>query len=344
MTPTAPQPNQGQQGLHIPSIYSPKMESESLTPRAAGSWSHDPTHSNLGFITFSYESKDNPPIKVKRFAIELTDPRTKPGQQIAGLYPNENEALTHAIQELLNPAIAGNAQQTATNVVLVDFYTRSFPTRNSPNKYLEIQNGLPAFHTICLWKRDSGVQPNQRPFILVIDPNNQTFSKNAIDEALQYHSPLMGFDFGYFQGRLYTSSTNIGPNPGQHRDCIDIAIKIAYQLYIAEIIQNKSTIIAENSIKNLSNQINVNSFLLNTKNKDTPLRELQDSSSNEREKALQFLTDNHLYLQVERTDSLTVQSRQNIQNLTTYFKQAQTSFNTTFNGNFPQLTIGLTKP
>ena len=103
----------------------------------------------------------------------------------------------------------GSKQKT----VLLDFFVRDADNSIQINK-----GGMPEVHTVVLY--------NQANKLLLIDPSNTTFSYIlagahpaivlCINEQMQIYKPL--------------ASDKTGSLPDQWRDCIDIAVKLAFAL------------------------------------------------------------------------------------------------------------------
>src|SRR4051812_21523560 len=100
--------------------------------------------------------------------------------------------------------------------------------------------------------------------------------KNKIKKGdpIEKNGNLQYIDAKFYETSLISKIGYISSS----RDCIDIAVKIAF------ILKDKSSI---ESIQELSNQENLNSVLKGTGNNGTTTKELQSSDSNKRTEALE---------------------------------------------------------
>ena len=115
----------------------------------------------------------------------------------------------------------------------------------------------PETHTIVLYMYTKK--------IIVIDPSNPDFSKHLTvnnirlfrgdEEHIEIIAPL--------KQKIYTPANkdNIGPNPDQYRDCIDIALKIAFGLNQWHDPIDLNDITSFNFITEVSNQQDITNSL-----------------------------------------------------------------------------------
>lgn len=140
----------------------------------------------------------------------------------------------------------------------------------------------PETHSIVLWKEKNN--------IILVDPSNSNFSfplLNAIKEVASLYK-FSDFSIG-MQGVLYGhGGKKVGRENDQSRDCIDIAVKILFEL-------NAQT--AENPKKSIKSKMNDTFTQLSTEKRFAPhfikesnqqLRELRSSSTKERHFALKI--------------------------------------------------------
>lgn len=134
---------------------------------------------------------------------------------------------------------------------LIDIFARD----DKEQIQFDIKTKLPETHTIVLYK-------NNDNNIIVIDPSNSTFSKYLASEMsnLLVSGKLMDQTLRVPTNeiKIYTPSKNIGPNPDQYRDCIDIAAKIAFGLNKNADPIDISKIIELPTIKEITNQKLIN--------------------------------------------------------------------------------------
>jgi ankyrin repeat protein len=233
-------------------------------------------------------------ISVKRIAIN-------PKRDLIGtplprgkLHVIEQKVLDSAMTELQN-----------IPTVLVDIFKREEPgsvrKKQIREEIIEDKNnpGNPEIHTICLWH-----QPNNK--IVVVDPSSTKYS--TFLETLMTTSPGQKVEFFNFDpskplvDKKFYKSDLIGPLKYiNSRDCIDIAVKIGFQILKSNDLQNISEV--EKGIKELSNQKNLNNLLKEAGLNDIISRELQSSTDSIREKALTVLNNNKDILKFIRFNS-----------------------------------------
>jgi len=160
------------------------------------------------------------------------DPDTLPT-----LHPLEVLFISNAISKLtsrgeVNARDASSSSSSTTistattgKVVLVDIFARD------DKGAIKIEGSKPETHTIVLY-----AQQNKSALqILVIDPSNSDYSKHLATNTLR----VFGRDdlnieiiVPSKQHKIYASpdKDKVGSNPDQYRDCIDIAVKIAFGL------------------------------------------------------------------------------------------------------------------
>lgn len=290
-----------------------QYESESITPRTI----HDtvttlPTTA-LGtapIIIKEYQegSEQNPIVNSKpfvvRFAIKLDS--TSLNNHISTFHPPilglediEDKIFTNALQELTSKSSANSIIRAPqgnfpNNVVLVDFFERDKGTK----VIVTNSSGIPTkIHTICLWKKEDTT-------ITLIDPSNSTFSsflKTRIESIANNLSPSSSLNVEVKQHvgqKFYQSdkSNSVGRGDDKSRDCIDIAVKIAFKLNEEQKNGSANTNDILNGIKSLSNQKAVNTSR-DSNGAHTSLvpynsinmRELQDSSSTTRNETVTLL-------------------------------------------------------
>lgn len=133
--------------------------------------------------------------------------------------------LTEFEKISINEAISYLANNINITTALVDVFVR-----DADNKVI-IKNGEPETHTAVLYKQDGKY--------LVIDPSNANFSRilaGVSDDVILCHSnklqiympPSDKSEIGIKLVNKYGSVT--GVNNDQYRDCIDIAVKLAFNL------------------------------------------------------------------------------------------------------------------
>lgn len=121
----------------------------------------------------------------------------------------------------------------------------------------------PSMHTVVLYKK---LLENGKHDIIVIDPSNFKFSKDLskLGETLQ-HDALNKIDIPDNKTQIYKKPQDKepGPNYDQYRDCIDIAVKLAFGFNVKEIGQG--TVKNYGVVKEISNQKDIDKDIIEDK-------------------------------------------------------------------------------
>jgi hypothetical protein len=204
----------------------------------------------------------------------------------------EKDAVKMAISHIKNDKV---------KTALVDVFER-----DADNNDVEIENSLPKTHTVVLYEQSSKY--------LVIDPSNATFSQilvGANDDIRVCFSKKL---------QIYKAAdNNIGSKPNQWRDCIDIAVKLAFNmtinaklgfdnLHVEELNKNNNigyiqavSVKEASSIKEITNQKSMYNKLLSVVD-SKPIRIKQSSDTIESKKATSLLvTLDSVFLKVFQT-------------------------------------------
>ena len=179
------------------------------------------------------------------------------------LHPLEVINLQNAINDL-------NLKEI-NKTVLIDIFARDQLT--GLIKWQD--NGLPETHTVVLFR-------NSEKQFVIIDPSNSSFSKH-----LSTNNKLISDQLEILtlqkELRIYEQDKLIGTgsNPYQYRDCIDIAVKIAFGLNkIQELDINK--IEQTKTIQEVTNQKEINENIFLGKEVITRIRQASDSEIREK--------------------------------------------------------------
>jgi hypothetical protein len=198
----------------------------------------------------------------------------------------EEELFNRALEKLDDVSLP-----SANNTVVVDILARL-------GARLKIIEGelLPETHAIVLWKP-------VEDYIVLIDPSRREFSEH-IAGALNLKfdgmpkfivAALLGSVIYASQGKEtgYSEYSNPEPKP---RDCIDIAVKLAFEISERELessdkleIKDKLAML-EQVVSQVSNKAVLNDAVVNLDN--TTLRELQSSNRKDRIDAVNYLSKN----------------------------------------------------
>lgn len=167
------------------------------------------------------------------------------------------------------------------NVVLVDIFDRSTNV---------INEGRNQTHTIALWK-------NKDDEIVLIDPSKRSYSDHLLESVRAvgkvnveiFAVPVIYGIASYGQDTGYSSYEEEVPKP---RDCVDIAVKIAFELNEQQKLRSSLKQIENNMLEQISNQLNQAKYL--NKFEKLVIRELQSSSFDMRTMAKNLLVSlNH---------------------------------------------------
>jgi hypothetical protein len=150
---------------------------------------------------------------LKKLVSKTTKPQiTQSSSKKSGTYKaDDDKKLLHECETILiEKALSENER-----VILVDIFARN------DDGTIKLQGENPETHTVILCKGNEGK-------ILVIDPNNSSFSSHL---ATQYNKGA-GLEVAPSLCKIYqpVNKDSIGTSINSSRDCIDIAIKLAYKL------------------------------------------------------------------------------------------------------------------
>ena len=211
---------------------------------------------------------------VKRFGI---NPEAVPGAvgyniTYDRLHYVEQEVFNLAIQELSNKSSAQelqSQQEYPHNVVVVDIFARE------QGKIKTTQTGLPETHTVVLWKK---IEQE----IVLIDPNNTRFSqhiKEAYYKLTNTDISILNIENGviYSTNSKPTGYSKYSEETVKPRDCIDIAVKIAFEINEQQLKFTQFQQIEKNVCSQISNNTPPNISLTKSLN-TTFIRELQSTS------------------------------------------------------------------
>lgn len=228
------------------SISRDSMESRSISPRAIAK---SPTQEIRKYHTSNSSSSEQ--FSVNRFTIEIPKDVTECSTKELDVL---QKALGHLEKKDNN---LFDADGVASNVLLMDVFAWE-------NGSVKIDDGKPEFHTVCLWKTKAKT-------IKFFDPSDvgKTYgsikanvSKLRPDLTVEFEAygrPLEGKSKKPIEVNFYAPTKGlihpppIGLQDGQRRDCVDIAVKIAFVLVEAQQVhQDEKEIIT--CVRKLSNQ------------------------------------------------------------------------------------------
>ncbi len=232
------------------------------------------------------------------------------------VYNNEMDALLNAIDYLLNTTCT---QKT----VLVDIFNRNICVEANSIKEQRIKTEgtnqkYPETHTILLFR-----QPDNK--IFVIDPNNAQYSlhvtskNNSINTKLQeFKNPNLPLKTAYSnialyinqsgmpeietinmvkstdKIQIYNSSKKKGASNGDARDCVDIAVKLAFLLeeHSGALPKDSNALSNINEIQYVSNSASINKY--------TPPDVLKETLRIQHKSNIKVIQDLHfLYLKIK---------------------------------------------
>jgi len=227
-------------------------------------------------------------LLIKRFGINPEAVKRAADYGIAGdkLHYVEQKVFEDAFKELSTAVSAQASQQQMqnnsyfNNVVLVDIFVRKQGIIKIDLKSVD----CPETHTVVLWKQTNDT-------IILIDPSTQGFSsflKDRIREqfGIKIVLPKLQSKDGVLYGINYSgySSKNI-----KGRDCIDVAVKIGFELNELQKELNDIDAILERAIKQITNDSNINDSLDSVKKLVLPFEILQSSNKEIRRNNLDII-------------------------------------------------------
>lgn len=157
------------------------------------------------------------------------------------LHPLEVKLIQDAIMSLK----LGEQKTT-----LIDIFART----DKEDINIDSKTGIPETHTIVLYK-------NSENEYVIIDPSNSTFSRHI---ALRSNNELIDGTVRIIapekEIKIYApvNKDKIGPNPDQYRDCIDIAVKLAFGLNKYTDNINPAKLAELSVIQEITNQTVIN--------------------------------------------------------------------------------------
>lgn len=240
----------------------------------------------LSFIVEEYNKIKKDSIDTKSLTSIASEKNSlKNIDTITNYQKNSSKILTKL--EFVNTNMAIDYLKTGTKVALVDIFDRDADY----NVKIDMETSLYKTHTVVLYEKSGKY--------LVIDPSNATFSYALAgaheDIRLCFSNKL----------QIYKPEGEIGPKQNQYRDCIDVAVKLAFNLMlnsklgfddivVKELGNNVGYIdfqsIKDNpSIKEITNQKEIYKKLYDVV-KDHPIRIKQSSDVLDTKKATSLLT------------------------------------------------------
>jgi len=215
------------------------------------------------------------------------------------LHPYETDLFEKAINYLSSTKSAENHGKNTdpnkpypNNTVLVDIFDRSSGIINKGNNQT---------HTIVLWRKKDTE-------IIIIDPSSVKFSEhikdNVQDIGIKIINNLTIGGINIQGGIIYspknqqiikdvqTGYSNYEEKLAKPRDCVDIAVKIAFEINEQQFIGTNIAQVESNAFSQISNNQNLNKNLghnLNT----TFIRELQSTDKDTRINAFNYFQNQH---------------------------------------------------
>ncbi|MGR3912841.1 MAG: hypothetical protein QRY71_06020 [Candidatus Rhabdochlamydia sp.] len=279
------------------------IESVSISPRVIDRKSSNSNRFERRYNILSYDNKLNQISEtqkyVQRIAIDSSTPKDINNTKDL-CFKREAEVFKKSLDYLLGlqqntPIQNQTLKHSVPNIILLDVFVWE-------NQKVNIEKGKFVFHTVCLWQEKSNE-------ITLIDPSKLSFSYNTIKNHFEKYKIknnnnqiVLNFEkFGNlspsnFEEKIVFYKGDINPSreDGTPRDCIDIAVKIAFILSTYHPTnKNRDAIIEE--LKKLSNIASLSPILkkiLNSKGSTCFLRNIQSSIAEIREATYQQFQEN----------------------------------------------------
>lgn len=235
------------------------------------------------------------------------------------LHPYEEALFEEAINYLTKvesgEAYIKDKLEYPNNIVLVDIFDRSSGIINDGNNQS---------HTIALWKKKNNE-------LVLIDPSQKSYSEHLVEPLklkLGININTLGYKTLYGVAAYKPNdktdySDYLNPNP-KPRDCVDIAVKVAFELNEQQKIQGDLQIAENNMLEQLSNEPKLATHL--TKLGGIVIRELQSSNFHDRSEAkltVKELNDNLINKTIPKINVEKIKNYQNVQELKTIFTNLQ---------------------
>lgn len=164
----------------------------------------------------------------------------------------QSDILLHPLEVKIIQSAITSLQLGKQKTALIDIFARD----DKEQIQFDTKTKLPETHTLVLYK-------NTTSEYIVIDPSNSTFSSHL---ACKINNNLIGDSIKIITSekelKIYSpaSKDNIGPNPNQYRDCIDIAVKLAFGLNQIDTIDIKDLTNLE-SIQEITNNTHIDKYI-----------------------------------------------------------------------------------
>lgn len=137
--------------------------------------------------------------------------------------------LSNIEAKLLNEAIDYLLVESDRRTVAVDIFARGRGDSNLG--CIQIKDGFLETHTVLLYKNPT--VPGAKLKIMVIDPNNFTYSSHLSNfnlDSMNKHKNSVEFVTIHQSIQIYTPVGVPGPLPNQYRNCVDIVVKMLFDL------------------------------------------------------------------------------------------------------------------
>jgi len=247
-----------------------EMEGYSITPTTfhSRSFFDKPTwykdtfkYADQEVTRFSINAKSLLPQAILDEKIELQVVDQSERTRLTGSYKQEDAWTVkhHSLEvNLLQQAIDYLLGNEACKAVLVDIFERI-------NDKIKVKGDVPKIHTVVLYKNpilDSGKYE-----VTVIDPSNFLFSSHLSKPDLGIIHPILSRIITVHKSiQVYKAPSGdmVGPNKDQYRDCIDIAVKIAFGLSQHEwtMIDSEKQVKKHPVIQSISNDIELDKNII----------------------------------------------------------------------------------
>lgn len=182
----------------------------------------DPRYINVDLTQHMVLNEETKTIDLKSQVSESS----KSGSTSSKYTLNEVRAVElHSIEKMLLQRAIDYLLSGSDRTVLLDIFARDKGTVKMVN------NNQCEIHTILLYKNPIDERGTHE--VLVIDPSNFMFSSHLANESNGLHNEgLSKIVTLHKRIEIYKpkNNENVGPNGGQYRDCIDIAVKLAFML------------------------------------------------------------------------------------------------------------------
>lgn len=236
-------------------------------------------HFGINLVTMSSKHCDK--LLEKDSLTTVTSDSTKVSPSASKKSKNPPNIKLHPVEIYLIRTAIAELQMKEYKAVLIDIFAREGNFIKEEEKINDEghkeKTGKPETHTIVLYKQPLKTQDAENQFV-IIDPSNSKFSKHisSTNNSIRLFSKDEEINIVTSHESLIIyepkDKYKVGPEPQKYRDCVDIAVKLAFRLNASDEYIDPKAIAKSNTVMCITNQ-SENFFAI----AETPLRIKQAS-------------------------------------------------------------------